>query len=76
MINERQAVADGGLKASRAAARLLTMRARALLGDAETILDHAGDRDAAKVATTACEGATALIAATYDGTASVFACKR
>lgn len=76
MDRELKSVAEGGRPAARAAARLMATTARGLLSNAESILMHSGDTTAADVAKEATQAATLLLAATYDGNAEVFACKR
>ena len=69
-------VAAGGRPAARVAARLLALQARSILGAAETLLREADDTEALLVAAEAGEATAALLRATYDGEAEVFACRR
>jgi hypothetical protein len=69
-------VAAGGRQAACAAARLLAVHARTIISSAEGLLHEAGDAQALAVATAAAEAVTALIVATHDGDAQVFACQR
>jgi hypothetical protein len=76
MIIEATTVADAGRPAARAAARMMATRARATISDVLQVLESAGDVEGAASARTAGEAITGLIAATYDGKARTFACKR
>jgi hypothetical protein len=71
-----KAIAESGRPAARAAARLMATTARGLLSHAERILQGSGDIATANVAEEAGQATTLLIAATYDGNAQIFACKR
>lgn len=75
-MNEYSAIAAAGRPAARAAARMMALRARTLLNDAERILSAADEDQPVLAAFRAGEAATELISATYDGGAKVFACKR
>lgn len=55
---------------------MMATRARGMLADSEKLLEAVGDAEGAHIAYEAGETTTALIAATYDGKAQVFACKR
>jgi hypothetical protein len=73
---EQKTIAESGRPAARAAARLMATTARGLLSHAERILQGSGDIATANVAEEAGQATTLLIAATYDGNAQIFACKR
>lgn len=75
MINERGATKSERAIA-RAAARMMALRARQILTDAERLLEAVGDVEGSEVAHEAGEATTSLIATTYDGQAKAFACTR
>jgi hypothetical protein len=75
-MTEQRTPAQAQRAMARAAARMMALRARQILSDAEKLLDAVDDVEGREVAHEAGEATTSLIATTYDGQAKAFACTR